>query len=76
MYQWFTSLNHVLQALLAGLFTWGVTAARAATVFVTRRVNRKLLELDVKYFRVELCWRRVNGRCSPLLLKCLRIDRV
>jgi len=44
MYHWFTSLNPVFQALLAGLFTWGITAAGAATVFVTRSVNRKLLD--------------------------------
>jgi ZIP family zinc transporter len=44
MYQWFISLDPVFQALLAGLFTWGITAAGAATVFVTRRVNRKFLD--------------------------------
>ena len=44
MYQWFTTLNPVFQALLAGLFTWGITAAGAATVFVTPHVNRKLLD--------------------------------
>lgn len=31
------------QALFAGLFTWGMTAAGAALVFFTRSVNRRLL---------------------------------
>jgi ZIP family zinc transporter len=34
----------VVQALLATLFTWGVTALGAASVFVTRNFNQKLLD--------------------------------
>ncbi len=34
----------VLQAFLATLFTWGMTAAGAAPVFGTKKVNRKLLD--------------------------------
>lgn len=37
-------LNPILQALLATLFTWGVTALGAAVVFFFRGVNRKLLD--------------------------------
>jgi len=37
-------LNPILQALLATLFTWGVTALGAAAVFVTRQVNKRLLQ--------------------------------
>ena len=44
MYDSFASLQPVYQALLAGLFTWFVTAAGAASVFVARRVNRRLLD--------------------------------
>jgi zinc transporter, ZIP family len=36
--------NPVLQALLATLFTWGVTALGAACIFLTRTVNRRLLD--------------------------------
>lgn len=38
-----STLNPILQALLATLFTWGLTAAGAATVFLTRNVGRSLL---------------------------------
>ena len=38
-------LNPIIQALLATLFTWGVTALGAATVFLTRDVGRKTLDL-------------------------------
>ncbi len=41
---WFTSLNPVLQALLATLFTWGLTALGAALVFFFRGVNQKVLD--------------------------------
>ncbi len=37
-------LHPVMQAFLATLFTWGVTALGAAAVFVTREVNKKLLQ--------------------------------
>lgn len=37
-------LHPILQALLATLFTWGVTALGAAAVFVTRSVNKRLLQ--------------------------------
>jgi ZIP family zinc transporter len=38
------SLSPVTQALLATLFTWGVTAVGAALVFLTRAVNQRLLD--------------------------------
>lgn len=44
MTSWFLTLHPTTQALLAGLFTWSVTAAGAATVFWTRQINRKLLD--------------------------------
>jgi ZIP family zinc transporter len=40
----FSSLHPVLQALLAGIFTWFVTATGATSVFFVRRVNRRLLD--------------------------------
>ncbi len=40
----FKDLDPVLQALLATGFTWGVTALGASVVFLTRTVNRKLLD--------------------------------
>ena len=40
---WFMQLNPVLQALLATLFTWFVTALGAATVFVFKSINKKVL---------------------------------
>lgn len=42
--EWFYALNPVVQALLAGCFTWGVTALGAGLVFFTRSVNKKLLD--------------------------------
>jgi len=42
--QWFIAQNVILQALLAGLFTWGVTAMGAALVFFTKRFDQKLMD--------------------------------
>ncbi len=44
MIEWFSSLHPVKQALLAGLFTWVLTAAGASTVFFVRTVKRRLLD--------------------------------
>lgn len=44
MSTWFVLLHPALQAFLAGLFTWAVTAIGAASVFWTGQVNRKLLD--------------------------------
>ena len=41
---WFTAQSPILQSFLAGCFTWGVTALGAAIVFLTRTVNRRLLD--------------------------------
>ena len=41
---WFANQHPVLQALLATLFTWGVTALGASLVFFFRTVNRRVLD--------------------------------
>jgi zinc transporter, ZIP family len=41
---WFASLDPVVQALIASLFTWGVTAIGAAVVFFTNNVSRRVLD--------------------------------
>jgi len=38
------NLNPIVQALLATLFTWGVTALGAAGVFFAKEINRKALD--------------------------------
>jgi ZIP family zinc transporter len=44
MWEYFTGLHPVLQALIAGIFTWLMTAIGSSTVFGTKKVNRKLLD--------------------------------
>ncbi len=44
MIDFLVQLDPVLQALLATLFTWGVTAAGAALVFFTSAVNRRFMD--------------------------------
>ena len=40
----FAALNPIMQALLATLFTWGVTALGAAPVFFVKTINQKLMD--------------------------------
>jgi zinc transporter, ZIP family len=42
--QFLEDLHPVLQALLAGCLTWGMTALGATVVFFVRQVNRRLLD--------------------------------
>ena len=42
--EWFLTLDPILQAVMAGLFTWTVTALGAGLVFFTRSVNRAVLD--------------------------------
>jgi ZIP family zinc transporter len=49
MAEWFRNLNPIVQALLAGLFTWALTAAGAAAVFVFRQVDRRLLDTSLGF---------------------------
>ncbi len=43
MIEFFLQQNPVVQALLAGCFTWGITALGAATVFFAKEINTKIL---------------------------------
>lgn len=44
MMTWFTTLTPIMQALVATLFTWFLTAAGAALVFFFKEINRKVLD--------------------------------
>ncbi len=44
MVPFFEQFNPIVQALLGTTFTWGVTALGAAGVFLSKEVNRKLLD--------------------------------
>lgn len=44
MVTWFCSLNHILQALLATIFTWSITALGAAIVFFFKKVNKNVMD--------------------------------
>jgi ZIP family zinc transporter len=35
----------LLQALIAGLFTWGMTGLGAATIFIFKKINQKILDV-------------------------------
>ena len=44
MINFFNSLNPVIQALIATLFTWGVTLVGAALVFFFKKVNKNVMD--------------------------------
>ena len=49
MLEWLENLNPVLQALLATLFTWFVTALGAALVFVAKDISRRALDFMLAF---------------------------
>ena len=44
MIEWLSTLNPVIQALMATLFTWFLTALGAGAVFTFKTINRRLLD--------------------------------
>ncbi len=44
MIEYFYNLNHIAQALIATIFTWGITALGAALVFFFKRVNKNVMD--------------------------------
>ena len=49
IYKWFIIQNPIIQALYAGLFTWGLTAFGAALVFLFKSSNRKVLDMSLGF---------------------------
>ena len=44
MIDWFLSLNHVIQALIATLFTFGITALGAMIVIFFKKINKNFMD--------------------------------
>lgn len=44
MINWYMNLNYPIQALIASLFTWGITSLGAAVVFLFKKVNKNTLD--------------------------------
>ena len=49
LYKWFVQQSPIMQALYAGLFTWGLTAIGAALVFLFKSSNRKILDMSLGF---------------------------
>ena len=49
LYNWFTEQHPVMQALYAGLFTWGLTALGASLVFLFKNSSRKALDISLGF---------------------------
>ena len=45
IYKWFINQSPIVQALIGGLFTWGLTALGASLVFFFKTSNRKVLDM-------------------------------
>ena len=49
LYKWFIEQNPILQALIGGLFTWGLTALGASLVFFFKKSSRKTLDMALGF---------------------------
>ncbi len=47
--EWFINLNIILQAFIATLFTWAVTALGAFSVFFFKKLNQKILDFTLGF---------------------------
>lgn len=44
MIEWFSNFCYPIQALIASLFTWGITALGAAVVFFCKKINKNFMD--------------------------------
>ena len=44
MIDFFINLDHTIQALLATIFTWGITALGAGLVFFFKKINKSVMD--------------------------------
>ena len=44
MINWFVNLNHTIQALIATIFTWSITALGASLVFMFKKIHKNILD--------------------------------
>tara|TARA_B100000683_G_scaffold185978_1_gene179144 strand:- start:74 stop:934 length:861 start_codon:yes stop_codon:yes gene_type:complete len=49
IYKWFINQGAIMQALYAGLFTWGLTALGASLVFLFKNPSRKILDISLGF---------------------------
>ncbi len=49
LYRWFIEQHPIMQALYAGLFTWGLTALGASLVFLFKNSSRKVLDISLGF---------------------------
>ncbi|MAO71102.1 MAG: ZIP family metal transporter [Flavobacteriales bacterium] len=49
IYKWFINQDAIMQALYAGLFTWGLTALGASLVFLFKNPSRKVLDISLGF---------------------------
>jgi ZIP family zinc transporter len=69
--EWFKGLDPTFQALLAGCFTWGITALGAAVVFVLRSMNRRLLDAMLGFAAGVM----ISASIWSLLLPAIELSR-
>lgn len=44
MFNWFLNSNHIIQALIAGIFTFSITAIGSSFVFLFKKVNKSIMD--------------------------------
>ena len=49
LYKWFIKQGPIMQALYAGLFTWGLTSLGASLVFLFKNSSRKVLDISLGF---------------------------
>ena len=71
---WLRSQPVVMQALLAGLFTWGCTIVGSAVVFFFKQVSRKLLDIMMGFAAGVMIaasfWLLLLSMLKALMVRC------
>ena len=65
---WFVNQEPIMQALIAGLFTWILTAVGAGLVFFFKSSNRKLLDMSLGFTGGVMIAASFWSLLAPLLI--------
>ena len=76
MYSFIFNLPYPVQALLAGIFTWGITALGASIIFMFKKINKTFLDGMLGFSAGVMIAASFFSLIQPAIEKCLELKMI
>lgn len=76
MIDFFTGLDHTIQALIATMFTWGVTALGASLVFFFKKIKKGVMDAMLGFAAGVMIAASFFSLISPAIEMALNLNMV